>query len=294
MEKVRSNKTLSILISLFCYLLAIGVGYLSFTTIALDMHFLVKLLIADAMATLFIFFCSLSLNNSSLYDPYWSVKPMVIALAYLLHIGVENADFAQWVTFGLMQLYGLRLTTNFYRDWPGLVHEDWRYVNFRNQFPKAYWLLSLSGIHFFPTIMVYLSCLPLYGIFFSENEVHPFLFVIGALVLLGSIVLAFVADEQMRAFRTNPENKGKNMDEKLWKYSRHPNYLGEILTWWGLFICVLAYGFEYWHLGVGALAINLMFLFVSIPFLDKRSLERRKNFQAYIDQTNKLLPFRFK
>lgn len=290
---MKNNKSISILISLICYVLAIGVAYLSFYYIEMDMHFLLKLLIADVVATVFIFFCSLSFNNSSLYDPYWSVKPMVIAAFYLFDLGIENAQLIHWVTFVLMQLYGLRLTTNFYRDWPGLIHEDWRYVNFRNQFPKAYWLVSLSGIHLFPTIMVYLSCLPMYAIFKANagQEAHPLMMLLGAFVLLASIVLAFVADEQMRIFRNKPENKGKYINEGLWKASRHPNYLGEILTWWGLYFIMLAYGFEYWYLGVGALAINVMFLFVSIPFLDKRSLERREGFDKYMKETNKLLLF---
>jgi steroid 5-alpha reductase family enzyme len=289
---MRNNKTISILISLAAYILAIGVGYLAFDLIEIEMHFLIKLLIADVLATVFIFFCSLSLNNSSMYDPYWSVKPMVFAFVYMLFIGFENANVLQWLAFVLMQLYGLRLTTNFYRDWPGLVHEDWRYVNFRKQFPKLYWLISLSGIHLFPTIMVYLSCIPLYAIFFSNNEINFIIMAVGALVLLGSIVLAFVADEQMRTFRMNAENRGKNMNEKLWKNSRHPNYLGEILTWWGLYIMALSLGFEYWYVGVGALAINLMFVFISIPLIDKRSLERRPQFGEYMKTTNMLLPFK--
>lgn len=276
-----------------CYLLAIGVAYLSFYHIEMQMHFLLKLLFADIIATVFIFFCSISFNNSSLYDPYWSVKPMVIAAFYLLDLGIENAQLIHWVTFILMQLYGLRLTTNFYRDWPGLIHEDWRYVNFRNQFPRAYWLVSLSGIHLFPTIMVYLSCLPMYAIFKvnAGQNAHPLMMLFGAFVLLASIIIAFVADEQMRVFRNKPENKGKFMNLGLWKTSRHPNYLGEILSWWGLYFIMLSYGFEYWYLGVGALAINIMFLFVSIPLLDKRSLERREGFDKYMKETNKLLLF---
>lgn len=290
---MKNNKSISIVISLMCYLLAIGVAYLSFYHIEMQMHFLLKLLFADIIATVFIFFCSISFNNSSLYDPYWSVKPMVIAAFYLLDLGIENAQLIHWVTFILMQLYGLRLTTNFYRDWPGLIHEDWRYVNFRNQFPRAYWLVSLSGIHLFPTIMVYLSCLPMYAIFKvnAGQNAHPLMMLFGAFVLLASIIIAFVADEQMRVFRNKPKNKGKFMNLGLWKTSRHPNYLGEILSWWGLYFIMLSYGFEYWYLGVGALAINIMFLFVSIPLLDKRSLERREGFDKYMKETNKLLLF---
>jgi steroid 5-alpha reductase family enzyme len=289
---LKANKTTSILISIIAYVLATGVGYLALEYIQVEMHFLLKLLVADVCATVFIFFCSLSFNNSSMYDPYWSVKPMVFAAMYMLILGFENAQTIHWMAFILMQLYGIRLTSNFYRDWPGLKHEDWRYVNFRQQFPKAYWLVSLGGIHLFPTLMVYLSCLPLYAIFMGEyQDTHPFLMLAGAAVLLFSVILVFVADEQMRSFRKNPANKGKIMNLKLWKYSRHPNYLGEILTWWGLYIMALSTGTEYWYTGIGALAINVMFVFVSIPMLDKRSLQRRPGFEAYLKQSRMLLPF---
>jgi len=290
---VKKSKTLSIIISVLSYLPAIFIGYLAFHNIAPGMHFLLKLLIADLCATFFIFLASVFFNNSSMYDPYWSVKPMVFAFVYLFELGAENAGIVQWSAFALLQLYGLRLTSNFYRDWPGLKHEDWRYVEFRNRFPRSYWLVSLFGIHLFPTIMVYLACLPLYSIFIfhASLSANSALLLSGIIVLAGSVVLAFVADEQMRNFRKKPENKGKHMISGLWKHSRHPNYLGEVLTWWGLYLLALSLSFEMWYLGAGALAVNLMFIFISSPWLDKRSLKRRENFQAYMDKTRMLLPF---
>ncbi len=286
-------KSLSITISIACYLSAIVAGYLAFNYIAPSLHFLLKLLIADLCATVFIYIISVLFNNSSMYDPYWSVKPMVFAFVYLFQLGVENAGIVQWSAFILMQLYGLRLTSNFYRDWSGLKQEDWRYVEFRNRFPKLYWLVSLSGIHMFPTVMVYLACLPLYSIFITHAylDPNPVILTIGIIVLAGSVVLAFVADEQMRSFRKNPENKGKLMDRALWKYSRHPNYLGEVSTWWGLYLLALSLSFEMWYLGIGALAVNLLFVFISSPWLDRRSIKRRENFQTYMEKTRMLLPF---
>ncbi len=293
MEKIKNNKALSIAVSIICYIAGIFVAYFTFIILPDSYHFLVKLLIADIAATSFIFLTSVIFNNSSMYDPYWSVKPMVFAFAYLMVLGIENAGLIHWLTFILLQLYGLRLTLNFYRDWPGLKHEDWRYREFRKKFPRIYWPVSFSGIHLFPTIMVYLACLPLYSIFVVNANIDAQIFIlsIGAIVLLASIMLAYIADEQMRSFRKEPGNKGKIMDKKLWKHSRHPNYLGEIMTWWGLYIISLSLNFEMWYLGIGALAVNLMFVFVSNPWLDKRSLEKRGNFQDYINRTRSLLPF---
>ena len=246
--------------------------------------------IADAAATATVFLFSMYFNNSSMYDPYWSVKPMVIA-AYFLSLTDGDPTIRAWVVFGLMLLYGIRLTSNFLRDWPGLHHEDWRYRNFRAQFPKLYWLISFSGIHFFPTLLVYLACIPSYYAIVANDHSMQWLDFLGIVIFGGSIVLSFAADEQMRRFRSIPANKGKIMDQQLWKYTRHPNYLGEVLGWWGLFCFALAVNTEYYWTGAGAVAITLLFYFISIPFMDKRSAERRPGFREYMKKSSSLFPF---
>ena len=95
----------------------------------------------------------------------------------------------------------------------------------------------------------------------------------GGIIILISVLIALVADQQLRKFRLNPENNSKTMDKGLWKLSRHPNYFGEILSWWGLFIIALGFGLEFWWTGIGALTITLMFLFISIPMLEKRAVQ---------------------
>ena len=153
------SKTASVLVQLVAYSIAITVAIVvwQFTPQLDDLW---RLATADLVATIFIFICSMVFNNSSMYDPYWSVKPAVIASGYAMLFGLK--ELPAILLFTLMMLYNLRLTSNFIRDWPGLKHEDWRYKNFRKQFPKAYWLVSFAGIHLFPTVMVFLACLPLY------------------------------------------------------------------------------------------------------------------------------------
>jgi steroid 5-alpha reductase family enzyme len=96
----------------------------------------------------------------------------------------------------------------------------------------------------------------------------------------------------MKKFRTIPENKGKLMRNGLWKKSRHPNYLGEILTWWGLFFFSLSAGYEMWWTVAGPLTVTLMFIFISIPMLEKRELERRPEYEQYKKEVGMLLPFK--
>jgi steroid 5-alpha reductase family enzyme len=249
---------------------------------------------ADLSATLLVFIFSVALNNSSAYDPYWSVKPIVIAVAYLFIYSAGTLTIRQWLVFSGILLYALRLTTNFYRDWPGFVYEDWRYVAFRNKFGKAYWPVSFLAIHFFPTVMVFLGCIALLPVFSGKGDPLNVWDIPAVILLFGSVLIAFIADEQLRNFRHNPENKGKAINSGLWNFSRHPNYLGEITTWWGLALFGIAAGRPYWWLLIGPVAITLMFLFASIPLIEKRHLERRSDYTGYIAKTPMLLPLKFR
>ena len=248
----------------------------------------------DLAATIVVFLFSVLMNNSSAYDPYWSVKPIVIAVAYIFIFHVDSLTTRQWLALLGTTLYALRLTSNFYRDWPGFSHEDWRYVNFRKSSGKAYWLVSFLAIHLFPTIMVYLGCLSMMTIFSEEGRALNTWDIAGTVVLFGSVLYAFIADEQLRTFRKLPENKGKTITSGLWRLSRHPNYLGEISTWWGLSIFAIAATCENWWVLSGPFAITIMFIFASIPLIEKRNLERRQGYGEYKASTPMLLPFKFR
>ena len=281
------SKPISVIIQIVAYSVATIIAFAVWSLMS-QLDDLYRLAVADLAATVFIFLCSVMMNNSSMYDPYWSVKPAVIVCGYAIFFGLDSLP--AMALFALMMLYNLRLTSNFLRDWPGLKHEDWRYVEFRNQFPKLYWLVSFSGIHLFPTLMVYLACIPLY---YGMKEAFDLNWIgcLGIAITLAAIVIAYIADEQMRKFRQNSSNKGINMNEGLWKHSRHPNYFGELLTWWGIFLIALNSDLNLWWTGAGALAINLMFVFVSIPLMDKRSLVNRPGFNELMKKTRSLIPF---
>lgn len=281
------SKTSSIIVNVFIYVIAALVVIFTWQYIP-DVHILWKIFIADVIGTVVVFIFSVIFNNSSMYDPYWSVQPFVIAL--FLAWPLQGLDIFEALVLIMVFLYGLRLTLNFYRSWPGIKHEDWRYRNFRKAFPKIYWPISFLGIHLFPTIMVFLACMSMVQIFRGPGLSMNVWFIVGLLTMILAVGLAFVADEQMKKFRTRPENKGKLMREGLWKYSRHPNYLGEILTWWGLFFFSLSAGYDQWWMGIGALSVTLMFVFISIPLLEKREMERRPGYAEYKKEVPVLLP----
>ena len=139
-----------------------------------------------------------------------------------------------------------------------------------------------------PTLVVYACILPAVYAIVNGLEVNAFSIVFICLSL-ASATLQAVADIQMHAFRKN--RTAPFIRTGLWKYSRHPNYLGEILMWWGVGLAVVCAAPHAWYLLAGALANTVLFLAVSIPMADKRQ-SRKAGFAEYKAETRMLLPVR--
>jgi steroid 5-alpha reductase family enzyme len=248
-------------------------------------------LAADVVATLVIFGWSVVYDNSSFYDAYWSVIPIAIVLYWvtLAEPSVPSLRIAG-VLF-VVSVWGTRLTWNWARGWTGLDHEDWRYTDFRAQFPRIYWLVSFTGVHFFPTLIVFAGMAAVYPALTFDTQDLGWIDLIALAVGLGGISFEWIADRELRAFVMGPKQPGETLRTGLWRYSRHPNYLGEMMIWWSLFLFGLAADPEWAKLGVLApVAMSGMFLFVSIPLIEKRSLARRTDYQQVIDETSMLIP----
>ena len=257
-----------------------------------DRHPIWIVLTADVAATLVIYAFARVFLNASFYDAYWSVAPLAIALYYALVASSGNEVFTrQVVVVTLVFIWGVRLTYNWARQWRGLGHEDWRYANMREKSKRLFWIVELSGIEMMPTIIVFLGCLSLYPALSTGTSPLGVLDWIAIVVTSGAIIIEATADQQLRRFvKTNPQ-PGKIMSTGLWAYSRHPNYLGEVMFWWGLFLFALAADFSYWWVCVGPLAMTVLFIFVSIPMMDKRNLERRPGYQEHMRKVSAFIPW---
>jgi steroid 5-alpha reductase family enzyme len=246
---------------------------------------------ADAVATVVIFGFSFAWDNSSFYDAYWSVIPIAIVL-YWMTLADAAVPGLRLAALGVVVgVWGVRLTWNWARGWTGLDHEDWRYVGFRELAPGFYWPISFLGIHFFPTVIVFAGLAALYPAVVQGGRPFGLLDLVALAVGIAGIAFEWIADDQLRAFTTGPKRPGETLRTGLWRYSRHPNYLGEILVWWSFFLFGWAADPAWAKLGVLApLAMTGMFLLVSIPLIEKRALERRTAYQRVIDETSMLIP----
>jgi steroid 5-alpha reductase family enzyme len=257
-----------------------------------DLHPVLMLFVADIAGTLVVFIFGRFFRNASLYDPYWSVQPLIIALFWIF--GFTSGDAPLWrqiIVTALVFAWGLRLTFNWARGWEGLKDEDWRYRDFRRKSGRWFWFIELTGIELIPTIMVFLGCLALYPALAAGNNPFNVLDIAAIIITAGAIILETTADEQLKNFAKNNPGRGEIMAEGLWAYSRHPNYLGEVSFWWGLFFFALAAGAGYWWTIAGPLAITLLFTTISVPMMDKRNLASRPAYAEHQKKVPALFPW---
>lgn len=243
---------------------------------------------ADVAATLVVFVFSLTFRNSSMYDPYWMVVPPAFCLGYWV-MG-SAIDLRSVIYTLLISAWCARLTFNWVRGWGGLDHEDFRYRDLQKQFGTGalYWLVSLTGLHLFPTAVVLLGLLPSVAVFAGGSGVGV-LDVIGAAIMLTGIVIQAVADEQLKRFAETRTSRDAICDVGLWAYSRHPNYFGELCVWVGPVLMAYGSGNAAWWTPLGALTVLGLFLFASIPMMEKRQ-SRKPAYADYQKRVSMLVP----
>jgi steroid 5-alpha reductase family enzyme len=229
---------------------------------------------ADLLATIVVFAFSVGFDNSSIYDPYWSVAPVPIALFWAFASGGAGTQARQAVVLVLLAAWAVRLTVNCLARWRGLGHEDWRYAGYR-RLGAGYWPVSFLGFHLMPTVFVFLGCLPLWPALAAGGRAVGVLDAAALAVTAGAIGIEAIADFQLRRFLSRAKSGRRLIDEGLWKLLRHPNYVGEVAFWWGLWLFGLAADPSWWWTIAGPAAITLMFLFISVPMMERHLRGRR-------------------
>lgn len=279
--KLKEHRGKSFATVAMVYIAAAAAGILIYQVLPFD--FWLNLLLADAAATVFTFVFSLIFSNASVYDPYWSVQPIVILAAFAWGVPMNPARLLLLIA---VCFWGVRLTANWAYTFHGLNHQDWRYTMLKETTGKFYPLINFIGIHMVPTLIVYGCILPAVFVFVYETDWN-----VGSVlffgVSVGAALLQGCADLQMHRFRRG--KTGGFIRTGLWKYSRHPNYLGEILMWWGVALAVVSVMPQRWYLCAGAAANTLLFFCVSIPMAEKRQ-SRKEGYQEYKKRTRMLLP----
>ena len=282
--KIKQSAIGSYVSIILIYVLAAWAGLFVFSFNDSEQDIL-YLFYADCVATVIVWLFGVLLKNSSVYDPYWSVAPPFILTLLVLYYGIVSVPIVL-LLIGIW-LWAIRLTINWISTFPNLSHQDWRYTQFKERNPKIWQLINFTGIHLVPTIVVFLAMIPAFYLLQIEINANIFMY-LSFILCIFAVSLQLISDIQMRNFCK--ENRGKVCNTGLWKYSRHPNYLGEIIVWWSVYFMLISVAPQYWWLLFCPVANNLLFLFVSIPLMEKRQLNNKQEYADYIKVTGKLIP----
>lgn len=240
-----------------------------------------QFLFIDVAATVIVFVFSVIFGNASVYDPYWSIQPIVFVTAAAVIHGVTAAGAAVLVA---VWFWGLRLTANWAYTFHGLAFQDWRYTLLKEKTKWFYPVVNFFGIHMIPTLVVFCCMMPAVDIIHSGFSFRPRMLT-GIFISLAGATLQGIADIQMHRFK---KHGGKGFIRTgLWKKGRHPNYLGEILMWWGVAVTWLLSSPDMsgWQwMVLGAVLNTCLFLFISIPLADNHQA-RKPGFAGYKKET---------
>ncbi|HNS18274.1 MAG TPA: DUF1295 domain-containing protein [Bacteroidales bacterium] len=287
----KRKKIFALIVCAIAYLATLVICYL-LTPLVDHLHPLMAAAILDGVATVFIFGFSVAFNNSSFYDPYWSVAPVPVILYWMGRADPGQVNsLRQYLILSLVIIWAVRLTWNWIRRWNGFADEDWRYAGLRKKYGNLYWIVSFFGFHLFPTIIVFLGLVSVYPAITMNPAPITVIDLIAGIMTILAIVLETAADEQLRRFIQSGPTPGSFLQKGLWKHSRHPNYLGEVSFWAGLFMFSLgSHPFQWWYLA-GPVAMILLFRFISVPMIDARMSDRKTGYDHYIAKTPAIFPW---
>lgn len=291
MNTLKQSRFWSFVVMAFVYILAGWLAYDMYQLAALwTDSWVLQWLFADVVATIDVWAWGLILKNVSVYDPYWSVfPPFLLTVMALVFKPISMATILLLI---VVWLWAIRLTGNWAFTFKNLNSEDWRYTKYRTeQKPWIFHIINFFGLNMVPTLVVFLALLPGMEIVENKGLANANIFTwIGFAVALTAVAIELIADTQRHRFaKTHAKKEVCNVG--LWKHGRHPNYFGEISFWWGIwlmFVSVNQFQSHVWYV-VGPISMTCLFLFISIPLMEKRQMANKTDYAAYKAQTRILI-----
>lgn len=230
------------------------------------------------------------IKDNSIVDIAWGV-------GFIIASGIA---FAESGTFSfqnvliniLVLVWGLRLSAYIFIRHLG-KEEDYRYKEMRKEWGKNAALMALIKIFLPQAVVMYLIVFPVLMVNINPHYEIQLTDIAGALIWLTGFFFEAIGDAQMYAFKKNPANKGKIIRHGLWKYTRHPNYFGEAVMWWGIFLIALPSG--YWYFSVlSPVVITFLIIKVTGVELLEKKYESNPDYQDYIRTTSAFFPWFYK
>ena len=241
--------------------------------------------IAAVMVTTWII--SLIIKNASIVDIVWGAGFAVTS--WVLAATVDGNSGRQLLLAVMVGLWGMRLAL--YLAKRNIGHgEDWRYKAMRKKKGKNFGVISLVTDFGLQGVLMWTVSLPvILGNADDSPGVGP-IAVMGIMLWLVGLTFEAVGDYQLAKFKKDPSNATKVMDKGLWSLTRHPNYFGDALLWWGIGIVGAETGSGIFGL-VGPLVMTFFLLKVSgVPMLERSLSRRREGYADYVAKTSGFIP----
>lgn len=248
-------------------------------------YYLTQALILLLYTTLW-FAVSLVKKRNDVADIAWGLGFVLLSWSSLFYSQVFSVKAL--VVCILISIWGIRLASHIYRRHKGKP-EDSRYLIWRKEWGKWFTLRSYLQVFLLQGFFLFLIIQP--ALLINNSHAEPGLLdILGVAVWVIGFYFESAADLQLKNFLADPKNRGHLMDRGLWKYSRHPNYFGEVTQWWGIWILAASIPGGILTI-IGPLTITWLILFVSgIPMLEKK-YSGRPDFEEYKKRTSVFIPW---
>ncbi|MBW6491557.1 MAG: DUF1295 domain-containing protein [Lentimicrobium sp.] len=233
-----------------------------------------------------IFILALILKDNSIVDIFWGIGFILLATSSLWQS--DSIEFKKFVVNILIIIWGLRLSIHIFLRNSG-SGEDFRYANWRRTW-KNFRLRSFFQIYMLQGFFMIIISWPVLHINANAGIGFGIIDFLGLLVFLTGFLFEAVGDYQLIKFKKNPDNKGKIITLGLWKYTRHPNYFGEALLWWGIWMMAIPVKDGIFTI-LSPLVITLLLRYISgVPMLEKK-YQGRPDWEEYKAKTPVFVPF---
>lgn len=241
-----------------------------------------------------IFAVAVNRDRYDVIDIAWGLAFISIAIiSYMTYVPDTLLSIQLLVTL-LVVTWGIRLSAHIYTRWEKSEKEDARYVLYRVSYSKKPGGVKVNmyfRIFLVQAVLAVIVALPVITINATPTLELGYTTLIGLAIWTLGFYLEAIGDYQLKQFIADPKNKGKLMTTGLWKYTRHPNYLGEITQWWGIFIIAVFAVPEYWWIAIiGPIVITALLIFVSGVPLTEKHFANKPGWEEYKKRTSKLFP----
>lgn len=237
-----------------------------------------------------LWFVSLRIRDVSIIDIAWGGMGALLAvLSFSLTPGLVPRHL---LITGMATLWGVRLAYHIgSRKW-GDTEEDFRYAAMRADHPESFPLRSLFTVFLLQAFLIWAITLPVQLVQLRETPVDlTALDFLGLAVWVVGFAFEAVGDRQLRGFLSDPANEGKVMDRGLWRYTRHPNYFGDSLVWWGIFLVATATPGGWMTIFSPVLMTWFLTKVSGVPLLEEALAERREGYREYMRRTSPFIPW---